>query len=111
MNSLTLNGQSIELDKQGYLADLTQWSPALAEALGQQENIQLTEPHWELIQLCQQFYQEFDHSPGMRILVKYVKQQVGEEKGNSIYLMQLFPGSPAKLIAKIAGLPRPTNCL
>ncbi|MCZ6459336.1 MAG: TusE/DsrC/DsvC family sulfur relay protein, partial [Gammaproteobacteria bacterium] len=37
--------------------------------------------------------------------------QLGAEKGTSIYLLKLFPGSPAKLLAKIAGLPRPTNCL
>jgi tRNA 2-thiouridine synthesizing protein E len=47
----------------------------------------------------------------MRPLVKQVREQLGEDKANSIYLMQLFPGSPAKLLAKIAGLPRPTNCL
>ena len=33
------------------------------------------------------------------------------DKGNSIYLHKLFPGNPAKLAAKIAGLPRPTNCI
>jgi tRNA 2-thiouridine synthesizing protein E len=47
----------------------------------------------------------------MRILVKIVKQKVSLEKGNSIHLLTLFPGSPAKIAAKIAGLPRPTNCL
>jgi tRNA 2-thiouridine synthesizing protein E len=47
----------------------------------------------------------------MRILVKHVRSQLGEEKGNSIYLMQLFPGSPAKLASKLAGLPKPDNCL
>jgi tRNA 2-thiouridine synthesizing protein E len=47
----------------------------------------------------------------MRPLVKYIGQRLGKEKGNSIYLLQLFPGSPAKLASKIAGLPRPENCL
>ena len=28
-----------------------------------------------------------------------------------VYLMMLFPGSPAKRIARLAGLPKPTNCL
>ena len=44
-------------------------------------------------------------------LVKLVAARLGATKGNSIYLLSLFPGNPAKLAAKIAGLPRPTNCL
>ena len=47
----------------------------------------------------------------MRILVKQVGLQLGKEKGTSLYLLQLFPGSPAKIASKIAGLPKPTNCL
>jgi tRNA 2-thiouridine synthesizing protein E len=47
----------------------------------------------------------------MRPLSKYIKQELGADKAGSIYLLTLFPGSPAKLAAKIAGLPRPENCL
>ncbi len=49
--------------------------------------------------------------PSNRLFVKAVKEALGEDKGNSIYLMQLFPGTPAKTACRIAGLPRPTNCL
>lgn len=108
---MKVNGHEIALDKEGYLKNLTDWNESVAQALAANENIELTGPHWEIIQLTQQFHRQFEHSPAMRILVKYVKQHLGEEKGNSIYLMTLFPQSPAKLIAKIAGLPRPTNCL
>jgi tRNA 2-thiouridine synthesizing protein E len=47
----------------------------------------------------------------MRIFVKTIGEQLGKEKGSSIYLMRLFPGSPAKIAGKIAGLPKPTNCI
>ena len=47
----------------------------------------------------------------MRPLVKYCRLNLGADKGSSIYLMSLFPGSPAKLGSKIAGLPKPENCL
>jgi len=47
----------------------------------------------------------------MRPLVKFVGQELGKDKGNSMYLLTLFPGSPAKLGSKIAGLPKPENCL
>jgi tRNA 2-thiouridine synthesizing protein E len=47
----------------------------------------------------------------MRPLIKYLKQQLSQPDLNSIYLLKLFPGSPAKIAAKIAGLPKPENCL
>ncbi len=111
MGILIVDDRHIELDKEGYLADLSDWNEEVATAIARTESIDLTDNHWEILRLLQQFHAEFEHSPAMRILVKYVKQKLGEEKGNSIYLMQLFPGSPAKRAAKIAGLPRPTNCL
>jgi len=43
--------------------------------------------------------------------VKFCRLKLGADKGRSIYLMSLFPGSPAKLGSKIAGLPKPDNCL
>ncbi|HEY5679216.1 MAG TPA: TusE/DsrC/DsvC family sulfur relay protein [Pseudomonadales bacterium] len=102
---------SIETDKEGYLVDLADWSEAVAEQLAANEGISLTDDHWALIQIIRAFYDQFEVSPAMRVLVKHTREQLGEEKGNSIYLLKLFPGSPAKLLAKIAGLPRPTNCL
>jgi tRNA 2-thiouridine synthesizing protein E len=99
------------LDKEGYLINLDEWSEEVAIYLAGLEEIQLTEAHWEVILLLRDFYQEFQISPAMRPLVKAVSKQLGADKGKSIYLMQLFPGSPAKLIAKLAGLPKPANCL
>lgn len=98
-------------DREGYLVDLADWDPAVAGELAREEDIELTEAHWELIRLIREFYAEYEVSPAMRVLVKHVRERLGDQKGNSIYLMQLFPGSPAKLLAKVAGLPRPTNCL
>lgn len=111
MNELKVGDRVIPLDKEGYLKNLDDWDDVVAHALALQENIELTPAHWEIIQVLRDFHQRFEHSPPMRILVKSVKQALGEDKGNSIYLMQLFPDSPAKRAARIAGLPRPTNCL
>jgi len=98
-------------DKQGFLIDLNDWNEDLANKIALEENIKLTEAHWEVIHILRQFYLEYAISPAMRILVKAVKQQLGDDKGNSIHLLSLFPGSPAKIASKIAGLPKPTNCL
>ncbi|MBN8431462.1 TusE/DsrC/DsvC family sulfur relay protein [Microbulbifer salipaludis] len=111
MPDLIIDGKEIALDKEGFLRNLDDWSPAVAEALASQENIVLTDDHWDVIRLLQAFYREFELSPAMRPLVKYVGQHLGPDKGRSIFLMQLFPPSPAKIGSKIAGLPKPTNCL
>lgn len=111
MNTLTVGERTIPLDKEGYLQNLADWDESVAAALAERDGITLTPAHWEILRLLRDFHRRFEHSPPMRVLVKSVKQALGEDKGNSIYLMQLFPGSPAKLAARIAGLPRPTNCL
>ncbi len=101
----------IATDKEGYLKDHTQWTEAIATELAQQDHIELSAAHWELIHLLRAFYKEFEVSPAMRALVKYTALHLGKEKGNSLYLMRLFPPSPAKVASKLAGLPRPTHCL
>nr|WP_010130782.1 TusE/DsrC/DsvC family sulfur relay protein [Microbulbifer agarilyticus] len=111
MDNLVIEGREIALDKEGFLRDLNDWNPQVAAALATRENIELTQDHWDVITLLRDFYREFELSPAMRPLVKYVGQHLGQEKGRSIFLMQLFPPSPAKIGSKIAGLPKPTNCL
>lgn len=101
----------LELDNDGFLKNLEDWNEQIAEALAQQEGIELTAEHWEILLLLRRFYQEFDVSPAMRPLSKYIRTELGADKASSIYLLQLFPGSPAKVAARIAGLPRPENCL
>ncbi|MCL6268804.1 TusE/DsrC/DsvC family sulfur relay protein [Sansalvadorimonas sp. 2012CJ34-2] len=110
MKDLIVNNSSIPLDNDGYLVNLGDWNQDVANALALDEQIELRKNHWEIITLIRRFYETFELAPSQRPLVKFVKEQLGEEKGRSIYLMKLFPGSPAKVIARIAGLPRPTNC-
>ena len=98
-------------DKEGFLRKLDDWSPEVAEQIAAAEGIALTEAHWEVIELLRAYYLEYDASPAMRPLVKYCGLKLGPDKGKSIYLLGLFPGSPAKIGSKIAGLPKPENCL
>ena len=111
MTALTLKGKTIELDKDGYLVDLNDWSEDVAHALAAQAGIELSPEHWEILTLLRSFYQEFELSPATRPLIKYTALKLGADKGNSLHLNRLFNGTPAKLAAKLAGLPKPTNCL
>lgn len=111
MTTLTVGERPIALDKDGYLVDLTDWSEDVAQALAAQEQLELTAEHWEVLTLLRGFYQEFELSPATRPLIKYTALKLGPEKGNSMHLNRLFKGTPAKLAAKLAGLPKPTNCI
>lgn len=108
---IEVNGRQIALDKEGFLIELQDWSVPLAEALARREGVAYTAAHHEVIETLRRFYQTYQLSPAMRPLVKFIAQELGPEKGNSLYLLSLFPGSPAKLASKIAGLPKPDNCL
>ncbi len=98
------------LDKEGYLRDLQDWSPEVAEALAAQDDIDLQAEHWEVIEVLRAFHARYDLAPNNRALVRAVAVSLGPEKGRSVYLMKLFGGRPALTAARIAGLPRPTNC-
>lgn len=98
-------------DEKGYLHDWQAWTPEHAQAFAVIEGIALTDAHWEILHLLRRFYEQYDASPANRALVNFVKRELGPDKGNSIYLMTLFPESPARRGSRIAGLPKPKNCL
>ena len=98
-------------DENGFLSDIGNWSDDIARAFAAQEGISLTDAHWEVLFLLRDYFAAFGDSPANRALVNFTKQQLGPEKGKSLYLMRLFPGSPARVGSRIAGLPKPKNCL
>ncbi|MBK1871640.1 MULTISPECIES: TusE/DsrC/DsvC family sulfur relay protein [unclassified Marinobacter] len=101
-----------ERNNEGFLENPNDWTPEIAAIIAADDQIELNENHLEIIEFLRCFYKEHEMSPpSNRLFVKSVKEALGEDKGNSIYLMQLFPGTPAKTACRIAGLPRPTNCL
>ncbi|OOF69746.1 TusE/DsrC/DsvC family sulfur relay protein [Rodentibacter caecimuris] len=108
---LTINNIQIETDSNGYLLDLTQWNEEVANIIAERENLTLTNAHWEVIYFVRNFYQEYNTSPAIRMLVKAMAEKLGAEKGNSRYLQKLFPDGPAKQATKLAGLPKPAKCL
>ena len=104
------NGEVV-IDREGFLKDLSDWNAEVAVALAQQESISLGPSHWEILNLLRVFYQRHQMSLASRALVSLVRRELGADKGTSIHLMKLFQGSAAKMANKIAGLPKPDNCL
>ena len=98
-------------DSEGFLCQLSDWNEQVAAQLAAEAGIDLGPAHWEILWAVRDYYAEYQLSPAMRPLTRYLKQSLGADKASSIYLLKLFPGSPAKLVSRLAGLPKPDNCL
>jgi tRNA 2-thiouridine synthesizing protein E len=108
---IEVNGKQLEVDEEGYLADLNQWEPEVATVMAAAEDLELTDDHWEIINFLREYYEEYQIAPAVRVLTKAVGKKLGKEKGNSKYLYELFPYGPGKQACKYAGLPKPTGCV
>jgi tRNA 2-thiouridine synthesizing protein E len=108
---MLLANTKIPIDREGYLKDLGLWSEQAAEEVAAIEGIVLTENHWEIIRLLRSVHKEYEHTPITRVFIKIMSARLGKDKGSSLYLLKLFPDSPMRKACKIAGLPKPTNCM
>jgi tRNA 2-thiouridine synthesizing protein E len=106
-----VNGKSFESDEEGYLIDIGAWNEELAGLIAKDEEIDMTDEHWEVVNFLREYYNEYQIAPAVRVLVKAVKKKLGADKGSNKYLYELFPYGPAKQACKIAGLPKPTGCV
>lgn len=109
--TLEVNGITYETDKEGYLANLSDWSTELAQAMAAQDSCEMSDNHWEVINFLREYYDEYQVSPAVRVLAKAIGKRLGKDKGNSKYLYELFPYGVAKQACKYAGLPKPTGCV
>jgi tRNA 2-thiouridine synthesizing protein E len=108
---IEVNGKTYETDEEGYLANLNDWEKEVATVMAKEEDIDLSEDHWEIINFLRNYYEEYQVAPAVRVLTKAVGKKLGKDKGNSKYLYQLFPYGPGKQACKFAGLPKPTGCV
>ena len=111
MSTIDVDGKPGEVDEEGYLADLATWVPGVATVMSAQDDLELTDEHWDIIKFLRSYYEEYQIAPAVRVLTKSVGKKLGKEKGNSKYLYGLFPYGPAKQACRYAGLPKPTGCV
>ena len=95
----------VEVDAEGFLTHPEQWTEGLAEEIARGAGIpELTERHWLVIRFMRERYLTTGSAPTIRSL--------GKESGVPVKeLYQLFPKGPAKLAAKIGGIPKPRGCI
>ncbi|MFA9410416.1 MAG: TusE/DsrC/DsvC family sulfur relay protein [Deltaproteobacteria bacterium] len=96
--------ETVQTDAEGYLANRDDWSKELAQEYATQMGIELTDEHWKVINTARAIEAESSSSPGLRKISKRSETPI-----KAIY--KLFPDGPAKLVAKIAGIPKPKSCL
>lgn len=104
MTTRTIAGQTIEFDEQGFMANTNDWNEEIANALAAEIGLQLTPLHWEVINFCRRDFAEQGDAPTIR--------RITQESGvPTKQLYQLFPKGPAKKVAYVAGLKKPTGCI
>ncbi len=105
MSTATYAGATVEVDAEGFLADPQQWNQEIAAEIAAENGIAaLTDRHWLVVDFMRNTYLESGSAPSIRTLGKASGVPIKE-------LYQLFPKGPAKLAAKIAGIPKPRGCI
>jgi tRNA 2-thiouridine synthesizing protein E len=109
--SIEVNGKVFETDEEGYISNLSDWEPGVADQMAKDDDCELSDNHWEVIKFLREYYEEYQIAPAVRVLTKAIGKRLGKDKGNSKYLYALFPYGPAKQACRYAGLPKPTGCV
>jgi dissimilatory sulfite reductase related protein len=105
MTTVTIDLAGVELNDEGFFAHPEQWTEEMVPELARREGIdEVTDAHWKVIRFMRSEYLEKGSGPTVRVLGKASGVSVRE-------LYQLFPKGPAKVAAKIAGVPKPRGCI
>ena len=105
MPSTTYAGHQVSVNDDGFFTEPAEWTEEMAPQIAKEEGIDhLTDRHWQVIRFMRAQYQANGTGPTVRVLGKTSGVSVKE-------LYQLFPKGPAKIAAKIAGIPKPRGCI
>jgi TusE/DsrC/DsvC family sulfur relay protein len=105
MSTTTIAGTTVDVDDDGFLTDPAQWNEQIAAEIAQTNGIDvLTDRHWQVVRFMRETYLQTGSAPSIRSLGKTSGVPIKE-------LYQLFPKGPAKLAAKIGGIPKPRGCI
>jgi dissimilatory sulfite reductase related protein len=105
MAKVTLGGEEVEIDEDGFIQEPDLWDKAMAEDLAKTEDAYpMNDDHWTVVNFLRNYFVEFGIAPPVRMITK--KTGIDLKK-----IYELFPGGPAKGACKVAGLPKPTGCV
>ena len=105
MPTATYAGVPVEVNDEGFFVDPEQWTEDMAAEVAASVDVgPLTPEHWKVIEVMRREYHEKGTGPSVRALGKISGVSIKE-------LYELFPKGPAKLAARIAGIPKPRGCI
>lgn len=102
----------LTLDDDGHLTNHTIWTPQVAQVLADTLDVKLEQIHYRILNEVRAFFDKYHHSPATRPLIKHLNQTLPDDEINNAKLQALFnTGLVARHVNRIAGLPKPANCL
>lgn len=110
---IEVDGKIIQLSEAGWLEDLSEWTEEIAVKIADEvEGIEeLTEEHWDIINLTRKAFYENSQVAEPRKFMKMMKAEFGKDRSSNKYIFSFFPkGGLIKSANKVAGLPRPKGC-
>ncbi len=96
-------GTSVDVNEEGYFTDPSQWNKEIAKEIAAEEGIEMTDQHFEVIELLRK-----KNDAGDALSIRGINKS-GVVDVKTFY--QLFPGAPLKKATKIAGIPKPASCV
>lgn len=98
-------GHNFDVDEDGFLQGFDSWNRDWVDYVKAEEGIsEITEEHWKVINMLQDYYKKNGIAPMVRILSKVTGFKLK-------YIYELFPSGPGKGACKMAGLAKPTGCV
>lgn len=112
LTSVNVALDDVALDQDGHLCDHTIWTPDIAQQLANTLDIVLDTERLAVLQQVRAFFVKFNHAPATRPLIKWLQQTLPDDDISNQKLQQLFnTGLVARHVNRLAGLPKPPNCL
>ena len=108
----SLSTINVALDQDGHLCDHTLWTPLIAQQLANTLAVDIDTERLAILQQVRAFFVKFNHAPATRPLIKWLQQTLPDYDISNQKLQQLFnTGLVARHVNRLAGLPKPPNCL
>jgi len=101
------DGRTVAIDEEGYLVDPTAWDEHVAEKIAWNEQLELTDEHWQVFRFMRAEYNKNQIIPDASFTIKFIADELGYGRKAQNYLFKLFPYGYVKQACKIAGMKRP----
>ena len=105
MLSLEVNGNTVPLNEDGYLANFSDWNRDVANVMAENDGLQLSDCHWVAINFLRDFYEQYEVPPSDRLMIKRVGEQIMAYGCTKKTLNEIFPKGGCKHACRLAGLP------